>query len=942
MVYDPPAGDHDTMTSRPGIAIVGMAGRFPGARDVTQFWDNIKAGRETITRFSPEDLDLPIEGANVENSYVCAKGMLDDIDMFDARFFGYLPRETELMDPQQRVFLEIAHEALEHGGLDPDRDQGAVGVFAGCYMDTYMLSNLCADEAFRRDLVESFQVGSLQTELGNDKDYLATRVAFKLGLRGPAMTVQTACSTSLVAIATACQSLESYACDAALAGGVTIVLPQKKGYFYKEGGMLSPDGHCRPFDEQAAGTVFSNGAAVVLLKRLDEALADGDRIYAVIRGYATNNDGGDKLSYTAPSVEGQAEVISLALQMADIDAGTIGYVEAHGTATPLGDPIEIAGLTKAYRGDTLACGYCAIGSVKANLGHLDVASGAIGLIKTSLALDEKTIPPQINFSTANPKIGIDKTPFRVETALTPWQAAAHPRRASVSSFGVGGTNAHIVLEEAPDPGLGVTATDPQLIVISAKTEQAVETQAQQLADHLEVHADLPLADMAWTLQTGRRSFDRRRAFVGATRERLIEGLRAPGKAITGEHAAPEPVFVFPGQGAQYPGMGHGLYQHYPVFRQTVDALSETLMDKACLGEDIRPYLLGTEDKASKEEMANALSETRLAQPAIFVLQYATARLLESLGIKASGLIGHSIGEFAAACVAGIMEPEVTARLVAKRGALMQAAKPGSMLAVRLPETALRSRLPDDIVVAAVNSPDVTIVSGPTPAIDALAVVLEEDANHSSKLKTSHAFHSPMMAEPARCFARAFDGVALRPATRSIISTLTGEEADAHLMGTPDYWSRQMISPVRFADAVVTAGAAPARIFVEIGPGRAMTGMISQILRGEKARPAFAAMGPAQAPGDDQQILLSALGQLWCHGLSPDWQALHTRQGRKVPLPTYPFERKRFWVDPPAQQEKPGPMDRADREPQVGETSAEALVRKQLEIIDAQLKALTQG
>jgi len=942
MVYDPPVGDHDTMTSRPGIAIVGMAGRFPGARDVTQFWDNIKAGRETITRFSPEDLDLPIEGATAKNGYVCAKGMLDDIDMFDARFFGYLPREAELMDPQQRVFLEIAHEALEQGGLDPERYPGAVGVFAGCYMDTYVFSNLCADEAFRRDLVDSFQVGSLQTELGNDKDYLATRVAFKLGLRGPAMTVQTACSTSLVAIATACQSLESYACDAALAGGVTIVLPQTKGYFYKEGGMLSPDGHCRPFDEQAAGTVFSNGAAVVLLKRLDEALADGDRIYAVIRGYATNNDGGDKLSYTAPSVEGQAEVISLALQMADIDAGTIGYVEAHGTATPLGDPIEIAGLTKAYRGDGKANGYCAIGSVKANLGHLDVASGAIGLIKTSLALDEKTIPPQINFSKPNPKIDFEQTPFRVETALTPWQTAGHPRRAGVSSFGVGGTNAHLVLEEAPEPETLNIDSDPQIFVVSARTDHAVETQAQQLADHLDAHRDLPLADVAWTLQTGRRSFDRRCAVVGATRDELVEALRAPGKATRVEHAAPEPVFVFPGQGAQYPGMGRGLYQNYPVFRQIVDELADSLVDTACLDQDIRTFLLWTEGDADREGMANALSETRLAQPAIFVLQYATARLLESFGIKPGALLGHSIGEFAAACLAGIMEPKVAACLVAQRGALMQAADPGSMLAVRLPETALTSRLPDGVVVAAINSPDVTIVSGPTPAIDALAGALGEDDIHSSKLKTSHAFHSPMMAEPAKRFAEVFGGVSLRPPMRTIISTLTGEEADTHLMSTPDYWSRQILSPVRFADAVAAAGVSTARIFVEIGPGRAMTGMIRQILEGEKARPALAAPGSAQMVGDDQKMLLSALGDLWCHGLSPDWQAVHGRQGRKVPLPTYPFERKRFWVDPPEQHKTPEPAGRADSEPQLGETSAEALVRKQLEIIDAQLKALRQG
>ncbi len=368
-----------------GVAIVGMAGRFPGADGVAKFWQNIKDGVESISRFAPEDLEIPMPSSAIDertSHYVCAKGVLEGVDQFDARFFGYLPREAELMDPQQRIFLEICWEAVEHAGYDPHRYPGAIGVFAGCYIDTYLLANLCSDPAFLARLVDSIQVGSLQTELGNDKDYIATRVAYKLGLRGPAMTLQTACSTSLVAISTACQSLQSYQCDMALAGGVTIVLPQRKGYFYKEGGMLSPDGSCRTFDQNAAGTVFSNGAAVLLLKRVEDAIADGDTIYAVIRGYAVNNDGGNKVSYTAPSVEGQAEVIALALGMADVDARSIGYVEAHGTATPLGDPIEIGGLTTAYRAHTSDCNYCAIGSVKANLGHLDVASGAIGLIKT--------------------------------------------------------------------------------------------------------------------------------------------------------------------------------------------------------------------------------------------------------------------------------------------------------------------------------------------------------------------------------------------------------------------------------------------------------------------------------------------------------------------------------------------------------------------------------
>ncbi|MEM1140914.1 MAG: polyketide synthase, partial [Pseudomonadota bacterium] len=453
-----------------GIAIVGMAGRFPGAASVDEFWTNVQNGADTVSRFDASQADCPLpddamgEGARP----VFARGVLEDIDQFDAGFFGMLPREAAVMDPQHRMFLEICWEAMEAAGHDPARYPGSVGVFAGCYMDTYLLANLCADEAYRDRLVRSIQVGTLQTELGNDKDYLATRVAFKFGLSGPAMTVQTACSTSLVAIATACQNLEAYQCDMALAGGVTIVVPQRRGYAYREGGMLSPDGRCRPFDAAAAGTVFSNGAAVLLLKRLEDALADKDTIHAVIRGYATNNDGGEKMSYTAPSAEGQAEAISLALGMGDIPARSIGYVEAHGTATPLGDPIEVAGLTQAFRAQTDDVGFCALGSVKANLGHLDVASGAIGLIKTALCLRDGVLPPLPHFESPNPKIDFARSPFFIQSEGGDWPRGPVPRRAGVSSFGVGGTNAHVVVEEPParrardplsDPG-------PQLLLLS--------------------------------------------------------------------------------------------------------------------------------------------------------------------------------------------------------------------------------------------------------------------------------------------------------------------------------------------------------------------------------------------------------------------------------------------------------------------------------------------
>ena len=887
-----------------GVAIVGMSGRFPGARDVAQFWKNIKGGVDSISHFTPEELDIPLPQASLDeftSDFVRAKGMLDDIDQFDARFFGYLPREVELMDPQQRVFLEICWEAMEHAGYDAQRYKGAVGVYAGCYIDTYLLWNLCSNQAFLAKLVDSIQVGSLQTELGNDKDYLATRVAYKLGLRGPAMTIQTACSTSLVAIATACQSLEAYQCDMALAGGVTIVLPQKKGYFYKEGGMLSPDGKCRTFDEKAAGTVFSNGAAVVLLKRVKDAVADGDTIYGVIRGYATNNDGGQKVSYTAPSVEGQAEVISLAMGMAGIDPRSIGYIEAHGTATPLGDPIEIAGLTTAFRSGTQETGYCAIGSVKANLGHLDCASGAIGLIKTALALHDKVLPPMINFTKPNPKLNIESSPFYVNTELKAWPAGAWPRRAGVSSFGVGGTNAHVVVEEGPEIATQAASGTHQLLVLSARTEAALTAMSARLADHLATHPEQGLADVAHTLQAGRREFEHRRIVVAESAAAACAKLRGKvtpkdaGRPLTSK---PPIVFVFPGQGAQYPGMGAQLFATQPVFRAVIDRVADAL--RADLGLDLRTYLLWSETGSAmpREQAQHELAQTRLSQPAIFAVEIALATLLASWGIKPCAVIGHSVGEFAGACLAGIFELEDAARLVAARGRLMQALPPGKMLAVRAPLAEVAPLIKSPVCIAAVNAPSVTVVSGPSADIDALAAELEIAGMAAAALVTSHAFHSAMM-EPAR--AALIERVAAtqrKAAQLPIYSTATGALAEAGALTAPEYWGEQLMSPVRFADAAGAALAAdPHSVFLEVGPGHNLSSLLRTIRPAQAQATDIPCLGPAQAPGSETEHLLSAIGRLWVAGGTPDWTALAGGRRQRVALPTYPFERKRFWVEP---------------------------------------------
>lgn len=948
-----------------GVAIVGMSGRFPGARDVDAFWRNIRNGVESVTRFSVQDLDIPapaVDAGDVNTQFVCARGILEDVDKFDAQFFGYLPREAELIDPQHRVFLELCWEAIEHAGYDAQRYLGAIGVYGGCYLDTYLLWNLCSDPRFLSRLVESIQVGSLQTELGNDKDYLATRVAFKLGLRGPAMTLQTACSTSLVCVVTACQSLEAYQCDMALAGGVTIVLPQKKGYFYKEGGMVSPDGHCRTFDERAAGTVFSNGAAVVLLKRVADAIADGDTIYGVIRGYAINNDGGAKLSYTAPSSAGQAEVISLALEMAKIDARTISYVEAHGTATPLGDPIEIAGLTTAYRAHTSETGYCAVGSVKANLGHLDVASGAIGLIKTAMSVHEGLLPPSVNFTRPNPKIDFANSPFYVNTELRPWPAAEWPRRAGVSALGVGGTNAHVILEQAP----ALQPTGPQrscsLLVLSARSEAALAAQSERLAAFLESHPDALLEDVAYTLQVGRREFDYRRSVVANDQASAIARLRAPvppGESKKPKTSRPALVFMFPGQGTQYPGMARELYGSEPVFRDVIDRCCAALAADAEQALDIGQYLLWDPHHSPLDaaRAAAEMAQTQVAQPAIFALEMALAKLLESWGIRPAAVMGHSVGEFAAACTAGVLELEDAVRLVATRGRLMQAQPSGKMLAVRSAADRVEAMLPAGVTIAAINAPELTVVSGPTDLVDKLAVALGQQGIQVSALVTSHAYHSPMMAPVRVPLVEAVAAVPRKPGNFTIVSTALARATAEVEMCDPTYWGQQLMSPVRFADSVTVAARDEDRILLEVGPAQTLTTLSRQTLARQAGHVIVPCLGPAQSPGSSLENLIAALGKLWVAGAVPDWARFQAGRRQRVALPTYPFERKKHWVEP-AQLDRSakrldtdgraGPSAPASPVSMKAGTTAEAeyarverLIQDQLALIADQIKILSE-
>ena len=623
------------------IAIVGLAGRFPGADDVAEFWANVRSGKTSIGRFTEAELEDSF-GPDVRHdpNFVRARPILKNVDRFDAEFFAMLPREAALTDPQHRLMLECAWAALEDAGYDPAKYPGSIGVFAGSSMNTYLLTNVLAERQSVDSFASDYQVGSYDTLLGALSDTLATRIAYKLNLRGPAMTVQSACSTSLLAVAQACQSLLMYQSDMALAGGVSITFPQKRGYLHQEGGIVSPDGVCRPFDDGAGGTVFGDGVAVVLLKRLSDAIEDGDHIHAVIRGSAVNNDGADKVGFTAPSVRGQSEVIASAIAAADIDARTIGYVECHGTATSLGDPIEFDGLLRGFGAQKVEQPYCALGSVKANVGHLDAASGATGLIKAVMALQHREIPPLTNFTRPNRHLDLAGSPFYFPLTPVPWAQGTTPRRAGVSSFGVGGTNVHVVLEEAPQPARRPTlAAHGHILPLSARNDTALSEAATILADHLEQAPAAQIEDVAHTLQTGRRAFDRRVAVTADSREDAIRALRSLPPATTAQ-GRPPLVFMFPGQGAQHAGMARDLHRDHALFRRLVDegiAIAGPLV-----GDGLKALLLDPE--------ATAGDATLHAQPGLFIFEYALARLYMSWGLEPDTMVGHSVGEFVAACL----------------------------------------------------------------------------------------------------------------------------------------------------------------------------------------------------------------------------------------------------------------------------------------------------
>ncbi|MDZ7969674.1 MAG: SDR family NAD(P)-dependent oxidoreductase [Nostoc sp. DedSLP03] len=943
------------------IAIIGLTGRFPGAKNIDEFWRNIQNGVESISFFSDEELLSSGISSSILNdpNYVKAHAILEDAELFDAAFFGFNPREAEITDPQHRLFLECAWTALESAGYDSQTYQGAVGVYGGSSLSSYLLNIY-----LNQNIINS--IDPQQLTIAANKDYLTTRVSYKLNLEGPSYAVQTACSTSLVAVHLACQSLLNGECDMALAGGVAVSATRKTGYMYTEGGIASPDGHCRTFDARAKGSVGGEGVCIVVLKRLEDALSDRDTIHAVIKGSAINNDGSLKVSYTAPRIDSQAKVIRTAQVIAEVEPETITYIEAHGTGTVLGDPIEIAALTQAFRSSTQDIGFCAIGSVKTNIGHLDTAAGVTGLIKTVLALKHKQIPPSLHFTSPNPEIDFANSPFYVNTTLSEWQTNGTPRRAGVSSFGLGGTNAHLILEEAPVLEASSSSRPWQLLILSAKTDSALETATTNLINHFQEHPDSNLADVAYTLQVGRRTFDYRRTVVCRDIQDAINALQEPKRVLTStEKTQQRPVaFMFSGLGTHYVNMALELYQTEPIFRACVDQCCELL--KPHLGLDLRDVLYPNRnsENGNKPSTLSAgldlrkmlgrgteqadvatqkLNQTFLTQPAIFVIEYALAQLWISWGIRPTAMIGYSIGEYVAACLAEVLSLEDALTLVAKRAQMIQELPEGAMLAIGLSEEEIQPFLNEKISLSAINGSSLCVIAGATDAIEEVERQLSERGLVGKRLQSSHAFHSVMMEAIAPTFDNLVQTFSLKPPKIPYLSNVTGTWITADQATDPSYWVKHLCQAVRFASEVQELWKKDRPILLEVGAGQALSSFALQCLESDDR--AKSVMLPSLRHSYEQQsdvaFLMNTLGRLWLAGIKVDWSGFYADQQRdRLPLPTYPFERQRYWIDanpeanlamrsPQALQKKP---DIADwfyipswkRSPQIGAKSAQKL------------------
>ncbi|MCP4148256.1 MAG: SDR family NAD(P)-dependent oxidoreductase, partial [bacterium] len=894
--------NNETQLTGKEVAIIGMAGRFPGAAGIDEYRDNLMNGVESLTILSDKELEAAGVEADVMNhpNYVKAKVKLEGKEYFDAAFFGYTASEAEVMDPQVRVFHEIAWEALENASCQPGGTSGAIGLYAGASSSTQWEA-----QAFFSG--KSAQLGLFAAAQLANKDFINSRISYSLDLKGPVFSLQTACSTSLVAIHLAVRALLTGECKVALAGGIAVSTAPDQGYMYQEGMILSPDGHCRAFDAEARGTIGGEGGGLVVLKRLKNALEDRDHVYAVIKGTAINNDGRRKVGYTAPSVEAQAEVIRTAQRIARVEPETISYIEAHGTATTLGDPVEIEALTLAF--DTEKKGYCAIGSVKTNIGHLDAGAGVAGVIKTALALKERKIPPSLHFKKNNPNINIDNTPFYVNARLKKWTSDAPVLRAGVSSLGIGGTNAHIVLEEAPARAEYPGKRPNQLILLSAKTAPALEKTTEKLLECMKNSKQNNPADIAYTLQVGRKTFHHRKTLVCSGLEDAINTLTGHASAnlqtIVSEEEKKTAVFMFPGQGAQYVGMGLGLYQNEPLFREEMDRCFKHLSTLTTY--DLKELLypneknVGTnENNGSGNEDTGKINQTEIAQPLLFAVEYSMAKLLIGWGIKPRAMIGHSIGEYAAACLAGVMTLEEALEIVVLRGKLMQQMPTGSMLGVSITEEEPAPLLPQGISLAAVNSPSQCVVSGQHETIEAFEKQLKEKGKQSRRLHTSHAYHSQMMDPVLEPFKKAFDRVTLKKPGIPYISNVTGLWTREEELLKPDYWSTHLRKPVRFAKGLETLLKDKNTLFIEVGPGKALSTFLRQQDTDEHT--VVNVVGTMRRPREktpDDRYLMNRLGQMWLYGADIDWNGYYgaeKKERNRIPLPTYPFQRKKYWIE----------------------------------------------
>jgi acyl transferase domain-containing protein len=876
-------------TTPADIAVIGMACRLPGADDPDQYWRNLREGVESITFFTDDELSrrgvAPELLANPK--YVKAAGVFRDGEGFDASFFGYNAREAEIMDPQHRHFLEVSYHALEDAGYDPARYGGRIGVYGGCTMNTYLPMNIIPNGR----IVDV--MSDLHIMLGGDKEYLPARVSYKLDLTGPSIAVQTACSSSLTAIHMACQSILNDECDMALAGGSSVRMPFGVGYLHVPGGTSSPDGRCRAFDVDSAGSVVGNGAGVVMLKHLSEALADGDHVYAVIKGTSINNDGANKVSFTAPSVHGQAKAMASALLAAELTADDIGYVEAHGTGTPLGDPIEMTAMTQAFRETSDAVGTCGIGSVKPNIGHLDAGAGVASFIKATQILRHGMIPPTLHFREPNPQLGLEDSPFFVNNELVDWQGP-EPRRAGVNSIGMGGSNAHAILEQAPDQPDSDPASGSQLLLLSAHTAAALDAMSENLVRWLAANPRANFADVAYTLQVGRKQLRHRRAIAVRDQEDASYALGTSGSSRVATRrcdAVAGVALLLQGQGAQHPGMAAHLYEAFPAYR---DAVEECLT--VCeLGDELRHLLVNA--APGDADAAERLRDTAITQPAMFVVEYAATALLRGLGVEPVAMLGHSLGEYVAAVVAGVLSVKDGIRLVAERARLMAALPPGGMVSVPLSPEAVAPYLGNGVDLAAVNGRELVTLSGPLAALDPVVERLQADRVRVRRLAVSHAFHSAMMDAVLDDYRAVLDTVELSAPTARFVSNVTGDWITEAECTDPEYWVRHLREPVRFADGCATLAAVEDLMVLDVGPGTALLSMLELAT----AR-TWVAAAPLQADprkrGDGVRTFLQAVGTAWTAGVDVDFTALwrHSRR-RRMSLPVYPFEHRRYWLDP---------------------------------------------